>query len=178
MSADRGGWLDKVDRALAKAEAVLVVVVLFVMLGLSTLQFVLHAFFDSGIEWADIVARQMVLWLGFLGGALATQEGRHIAIDAASKFLAPKPAAVLRAITFGAAALIAAIMGRAATQFVRDELDKGATLFAEVPAWPFQAVMPVALFVIVFHFLVAVVDAALVATGKRAPKVEEGEGAA
>lgn len=178
MSAERNGPLDKLDRALAKVEGILVVVVLFIMLSLSSLQFVLHAFFDSGIEWADIVARQMVLWLGFLGGALATQEGRHIAIDAASKFLAPKPAAALRVVTFGAAALIAAVMGRSALQFVRDEQAAGSTLFGEVPAWPFQAVMPIALFLIVFHFLVAVTDAVQVALGRREPKVEEGEGAA
>lgn len=178
MSSDRDGWLDRADRALAKVEAVLVVVVLFVMIGLSTLQFVLHTVFDSGIEWADIVARQMVLWLGFLGGALATQQGRHIAIDAASKFLRPQTAAALRGVTFSAAALIAAIMGRAAFQFVRDEMNSGSTLFGEVPAWPFQAVMPVALFVIVFHFGVSVVDSVLVALGRRAPRAEDLEGAA
>lgn len=178
MSADRNSWLDRLDRMVAKVEVVLVVVVLFVMLGLSTLQLLLHTVFDSGIEWADIVARQMVLWLGFLGGALATQEGRHIAIDAASKLLKPRVAAVLRVITFSSAALIAGIMGFAALRFVQDEMSAGSTLFGSVPAWPFEAVMPVSLFVIVFHFFVSVVDAVLVALGRRAPPVEELEATA
>lgn len=173
MSTPRQNWLDRIDRGVAKIEAVLVTVVLFVMLGLSTLQLVLHTVFDSGIEWADIVARQMVLWLGFLGGALATQQGRHIAIDAASKLLGPRPAAVLRVITFSSAALIAAIMGIAAYGFVRDEMAAGSTLFGSVPAWPFQAVMPVSLFIIVFHFTVSVVDALMVALGRREPVAED-----
>ncbi len=178
MSSQKESWLDRLDRGLGKVESVLVVIVLFVMLGLSSLQLLLHTLFDSGIEWADIVARQMVLWLGFLGGALATQQGRHIAIDAASKFLKPKPAAVLRVVTFSSAALIAAAMGQASLRFVRDELEAGSTLFGEVPAWPFEAIMPVALFVIVFHFVVGVVDSALVATGRREPKAEAVEEAA
>lgn len=175
MSEPRNNWLDRIDRGLARAEAALVVLVLFVMLGLSTLQLVLHTAFDSGIEWADIVARQMVLWLGFLGGALATQQGRHIAIDAASKLLRPKAAAWLRAVTFTSAAIIAGTMGRSALGFVSDEMEAGSMLFGSVPAWPFEAVMPVSLFVIVFHFLVSVIDAVLVALGRREPTLEDPE---
>ena len=166
--------IERIDRQLARSEGILVVGVLAVMLALSTLQLVLHKFFDSGIEWADIVVRQMVLWLGFLGGALATYEARHIAIDAAGKFMKPRAAAAVKIVTSVAAAGISGILLVASIQFLRDEIAAESTVIGDVPAWPFEVIMPVALAAIVFHFLVGAYKSVLVATGKR-PAIPERE---
>lgn len=165
-------WIDRVDRGLAKGETVLVVLALAVMIGLAAVQFVLRKFFDTGFEWADIMVRQMVLWLGFIGGSLATHEGRHIAIDAVGKLLPPKKAAALRSATFFAAAGVTSVMVYAAIQFLRSEIDSGSKIFGEVPSWPVQAIIPVCFVTITFHFVVAARHELLVARGRREPKPE------
>lgn len=167
--------VDRIDRGVARVEAGMLVLVLSVMLGLSILQLVLRKFFDFGFEWADIIVRQMVLWLGFIGGALATHKGRHIAIDAAARFLPPQKAAAVRTLTSTIAAGLCCVLTWAGWVFVRDEMESGSHVFAEVPSWPFQAIIPLAFAAISFHFLVAARASLLVALGKRRPGPSEYE---
>ncbi len=162
-------FLDRLDGWVGRAESVLLVVIVGVMIGLASLQFFLRILFDFGFEWADIVVRQMVLWLGFVGGALATHKGRHIAIDVAQKFLSPRLAAWVRTLNCTAAAVIAGILMRASLTFIHDEIKNGTTLFEDFPSWPFLVVIPAAFVAIAFHFLVTAKNNLLVALGKRAP---------
>lgn len=162
-----GDLLDRIDGGIAKAEGGLLVVIIGLMVGLSALQLFLRKFFDFGFEWADILVRQMVLWVGFVGGALATHQSRHIAIDAVNKFLAPRRAAVLRAITSLIAAGVAGVMVSAAWAYLKDEIEAESTIFGDFPAWPMQAVVPVVLALITFHFIVGARNNVLIALGKR-----------
>ena len=139
------------------------------MISLAVLNLILHKLFDSGFDWADIIVRQMVLWLGFLGGALATYQGRHIAIDAVGKFMSPRIAAIARVLTSVAALVISILMLVAAWSFIVAEDEDGSKIFSDVPAWPFEAIIPVAFANISFHFLVAVCRNALIAAGRRPP---------
>lgn len=164
--------LERVDRRVAQVEAALIIIVLTVMISLSALNLILHKLFESGFDWADVVVRQMVLWLGFIGGALATYEGRHIAIDAVGKFLSPQRAAAIRVVTSIAALAITLVMVRAAWTFLSDEMESGSKVFGEIPAWPFEAIIPVGLALISFHFFVAVFRNIQVARGLRAPPTE------
>jgi TRAP-type C4-dicarboxylate transport system permease small subunit len=175
MSGESKDLLDKIDDWLGRAEAVLLVGIVGLMVGLAAVQFFLRLLFDFGFEWADIMVRHMVLWLGFVGGALATHRGRHIAIDLAQKFLAPERAAWLRTVNALAAAGISAILVRASITFLQDEIDGGATLVGDVPAWPLQAIIPVAFVAISFHFLVSAKNSALIALGKRSPAPQSEE---
>ena len=168
-------FLDKLDAWVGRGEAVLLVAIIAVMVGLAAVQFFLRLLFDYGFEWADIIVRHMVLWLGFVGGALATHRGRHIAIDVAQKFLPAKAAAWIRAINALAAAAISAIMFRASITFIQDEIKGGTTIYGDLPAWPLQAIIPVAFIAIAFHFLVSTKNGVLIALGKREPE-PQGEG--
>lgn len=167
--------IDRIDGALARGERVALVGIVAVMVGLSGVQAFLRFTFDIGFEWADIIVRQMVLWLAFVGGALATHHGRHIAIDAAGKFLSEKGAAWLRAVTSLCAAGITVVLIVAAQQFVSDEISNGTKLVADLPAWPFQLIIPASFTAMTIHFLVTARNAVLVALGRRAlAPVEEG----
>ncbi|MCH7552365.1 TRAP transporter small permease, partial [Patescibacteria group bacterium] len=53
---------------------------------LSFSQVVLRNLFSGGILWGDILLRQLVLWVGFLGASLAVREQKHIAIDFLPRF--------------------------------------------------------------------------------------------
>jgi TRAP-type C4-dicarboxylate transport system permease small subunit len=162
--------LDRIDHWIGRAEELLLVAIAAVMVGLASVQFFSRLLFDFGFEWADIIVRHMVLWLGFVGGALATHKGRHIAIDIAQKFLKPRAAAWIRALNALAAAAISGILFRASLSFVGDEIDSGATFYAGLPAWPLQAIIPVAFLAIAFHFLVSGKNSVLIALGKREPE--------
>lgn len=164
--------LDRFDSLLGKGESALLVLIIAVMVGLSSVQLFLRMAFDFGFEWADIMVRQMVLWLGFVGGALATHRGRHIAIDAARKLLPPRKGAALRAFTSLVAAGITTILVNAAVTFIKDEIDSETTVFGDVPSWPFQLIIPVAFVAMTFHFLVTSRNELLVALGKREPSPE------
>lgn len=175
-------FLDKIDGGLAKGEAATLVGVLALMIGLATLQLILRKFFSSGLEWADVVVRQMVLWVGFIGGAHATYLGRHIAIDALGKLLNPKRAAGVRVLnSLVAAGLSVTLMVVSYHYVVEERGDFFSALFTEaseagsIEAWPFDAIMPPAFFAIAFHFVVAARNNLLVALGKREATIEEVE---
>jgi TRAP-type C4-dicarboxylate transport system permease small subunit len=177
-----GDLLDKIDGGVAKGEAYALVVVLGTMIALATLQLILRKFFSSGLEWADVVVRQMVLWVGFIGGAHATYLGRHIAIDALGKLLQPKQAAGVRVLnSLVAAGLSIVLMVVSYRYLVEERGDFFEALFTEeseagrIEAWPFDTIMPFAFFAIAFHFLVAARNNVLVALGRREQAVEEVE---
>ena len=79
--------LDTINSWIEKAETVLLVVILSVMILLSFLQVLLRNFFEQGILWGDILIRNLVLWVGFIGASLATRENKHINIDLFTRFL-------------------------------------------------------------------------------------------
>ena len=54
---------------------------------LAFLQIFLRNVFTTGLAWGDLVLRNLVLWIGFIGATLATREGKHINIDILSRSL-------------------------------------------------------------------------------------------
>ncbi|MDE2237792.1 MAG: TRAP transporter small permease subunit, partial [Elusimicrobia bacterium] len=49
------------------------------MSSLAFLQVLRRELFGSGALWADPLLRSLVLWVGFLGAALAAAEDKHFA---------------------------------------------------------------------------------------------------
>ncbi len=117
---------------------------LTVMIFLSFIQIVLRLFFDAGISWADPMLRNMVLWVGFLGAAVASKDDDHITIDLISRFLPPRARAAGRVLTDLFTAVVCAFMTYASFNFVRGEAQMGAVLFGKFPIWLAQLVLPVA----------------------------------
>ncbi|WP_434290991.1 TRAP transporter small permease [Celeribacter sp. SCSIO 80788] len=69
-----------------------------------TLQIVSRVFFTS-VSWTEEVARFLLIWITFLGAALAYQQGRHIAVTLLRDTLPP----ALRRIVSGVAVLVAIV---------------------------------------------------------------------
>ena len=159
--------VERFDRMLARLESALLLLVIVVMVALAATQLYLRKFHDFGFDWADVLIRQLVLWIAFLGGALATHQGRHIAIDAAAKLLPARWSAVVRALTSVAAAAITVIMVRAAWTFLLDEIDTDSRLMGSLRQWWFVAIIPATLALAAFHFLVAMRRAVVEAGGDR-----------
>ncbi len=123
------------------------------MIVLAVTQIVLRNVLGGGLVWADPLLRLAVLWLGMAGAALASREGRHIAIDTLPRLLPPRARAGVRLVTDLFTAAVAALLARHATRLVLADRAADATAFSGVPAWLAEAVLPVAFAVVAWRYL-------------------------
>jgi TRAP-type C4-dicarboxylate transport system permease small subunit len=146
--------LRSIDKILTKFEEYVLITLLFIMVVMAFLQVVLRNLFSSGILWADIVLRHLLLWLGFLGAAIATSENRHINIDAVRRFLSKRMRAAVEVLTDVFAAVICFLLARASWTFVQGEISDRRMLFGEIPSWYAQVIIPAGFALLVVHFAI------------------------
>ncbi|WP_297529066.1 TRAP transporter small permease [Thiohalobacter sp.] len=79
--------LERFRRGLVRIELVLAGLSLLLLLLLSLAQIVARNFFDTGASAADELQRHLVIYVTFLGAALATDAGRHIKVDVLTTWL-------------------------------------------------------------------------------------------
>jgi TRAP-type C4-dicarboxylate transport system permease small subunit len=127
--------LMRIDNWLGILELGIAIFLLGTMVFFASLQVVLRNIFSTGIVWIEIFLRHTVLWLGFLGGALATGNQRHIKIDAVSHFFSERRLAVLHFITNLFAASICVLLTQASIKFVESEIGLNSQVFDGIPAW-------------------------------------------
>jgi TRAP-type C4-dicarboxylate transport system permease small subunit len=145
-------------------ETALLVLSLSTMVILAFGQVVLRNFFNTGFLWADPLVRQMVLWSGFLGAALATHADRHITIDALTKYISPRLRMIMKVVTGSAAAVITWYLADAAWIFLLNERSAGGELFLGIPSWGGLLIIPVGYWLMTVHFAanaITGIDAAL-----------------
>ncbi|MBW2444001.1 MAG: TRAP transporter small permease subunit, partial [Deltaproteobacteria bacterium] len=63
---------NKLDAKIGQVETVLVTILLTVMILMTFAQIVLRNLFATGIDWGDALVRYLVVWLAFVGAAIAT----------------------------------------------------------------------------------------------------------
>lgn len=131
--------------------------VLLGTVGLVFAQVILRGFFNSGISWADVVARHMVLWIAFLGAMLATRNRQHISIDLASRLVPRRARNALRFILDIVACIVCCVLTIAAVKFVISEREMETVLFAGIPLWTIATIIPFGFAMITFEYAVGVV---------------------
>ena len=136
-------FLRALSKMITRAEGWLLVVFLGTMIVLAFLQVVLRNFFDTSLTWGDILVRQMVMWAGFTGAAIATSEDRHISIDALTKFIPERPRHAIRLVTNAFAAVVCFYLMRAAWTLLESERENGGELFLAIPQWVGLVIIPV-----------------------------------
>lgn len=146
-------YLKRLNQWLAKIELSLLITVVLVMVLLSGLQIFLRKLFNTGLLWADIFLRNLVLWVSFIGASLATLENKHININLLTPLLPNKwqkiPSVLINLVAFA----ITLLLTKASVQFVLDEKEFGTTLFNNVPAWYFQIIIPIGFALMALRFL-------------------------
>ena len=120
---------------------------------LGCLQIVLRNFINRGILWADPLMRHIVLWLGCLGGAVATTKVRHITIDVLSRYLTGRLEAWRDRIVYFATAVATSILGFASLGLVIQEREYGDEAFLSIETWMLQTILPFAFFLITYRSL-------------------------
>ena len=122
------------------------------MIGLGALQILLRWSSAGSLVWADEAIRMMVLWIAMVAGIAAAREDRHIAIDVLSRFLSPGVRVIAAAaVDFFAAGVCLALAWYGAIM-VQYALEGGDVLLTGLPAWIFQAVIPLGFFLMAYGY--------------------------
>jgi TRAP-type C4-dicarboxylate transport system permease small subunit len=150
--APHSGW-GRIERATRTLETWLIVALLGGLIVFASAQIVLRNFFSIGLTWGDGLIRLTVLWLAMLGALAASRDGRHVTMGAAMRWLPQglQTGAHVLADLFGA--VVSAAFAWYALQFVQDSREFGDVLLSDVPAWWFQAIMPVAFALMALRFV-------------------------
>ena len=161
--------LNRMDRALGRVEGWLVVLFLSLMVTLTFLQVALRALFLYGhlhwanrfmgqMDWAEPLVRLLVLWVSFLGASLVTGENKHIKLDVVSDLMPRKWVSSLRLLVSASSAVITGFMLKASIHYVRMEASFGGELFAGLPNWIGQLILPIGFSIILFRFALKAVQ--------------------
>ena len=145
--------LRTIDDRMTVLEGGILIFLLTVMMLLAFFQVVLRSAFSSGIVWADILLRHIVLWLGFLGGALATSKQRHIHIDAFAHYLSPRVRSAFGVFTNLFGAMVCILLTMASVRFIEGEIEANSLVYEGIPSWYAQIIIPVGFGLHVAHFL-------------------------
>jgi TRAP-type C4-dicarboxylate transport system permease small subunit len=150
-----------------RVEGWLLVLFLGVMVVLAFAQVLLRNAFGTSLGWGDVLVRQLVMWAGFIGAAVAASEERHISIDALTKFLAKRWVHVVRVVTNAFAAVVSGFLANAAWGLVTSERQgPHGNLLPGIPEWVGLAIIPVGYVLIAIHFAINVAINALSVAGQ------------
>jgi len=147
---------------------------LMAMIILACAQIILRDFFASGFPWGEPLLRLMVLWAGMFGAAVATRQGKHIAIDVASRFLPEQLRQVMQILLDLFSALVCLGLTYAACLFIRSESSFGGAGVFDIASWKLYLVFPITFALIsVRFFFTALLNAGTMFKGIMTPAAEE-----
>ncbi|MCA9544692.1 MAG: TRAP transporter large permease subunit [Myxococcales bacterium] len=136
--------MERARRALHRVENALLIAVFFGAIGLPLLV-AASRIAKFHVPHAHALLSQLLLWLTFLGGLVATRERKHLQLSA-NEVVKPGPVrTAMRAATAGLSATITALLGYAAWQVAMASKAQGGVLPFGLPSWISELVMPVTL---------------------------------
>ena len=155
--------ISNIKKYLARSVGWLTVSLLGWMVLLAFLQLLFRWMKISGIDWADVHLRQLVLWLALLGGSLAAAQNRHIRIDFAEHFLKGKAQLYSRHFINIVAAGLSGLLTWYSISFIQGERTAGNVLARiffgwSLPLWMVELIIPVGFFLIAVFFLLNLIE--------------------
>jgi TRAP-type C4-dicarboxylate transport system permease small subunit len=168
-----------VERWLTRAEEAATVALLVFMVGMAFLQVVLRNVFSSphlgwlqsilraigfsgGILWAEILLKNLVLWVGLLGAMLAASADKQFAMDVAHRVLSGRMKIVVASICNIFAAAVSGVLAWAALDFWRQEFEEHKPLFKigslGVQTWILDLILPGGFLLLAIHYLIKLFD--------------------
>jgi len=138
-----------------------IVVLLFAaIVVIALLQIILRNLFDGGFSWATPALGILLLWLTLSGAVVAARKGNHIAINVLSHNLSPYQECLVRTVTNVFTAFICAVIAYYSVLFVQMDYEMESTLFADVPAWVGELILPISFSLLAVRYGIAAVDQA------------------
>lgn len=145
-------WLHRIE------DAVLVLMLLAMIL-LAGADILARTLFGGGILWVPPLLRVMVLWLGLLGGLMATRTREHIAIDLVERLANPVVSRYLLVFTSAFSAFICGVIAWHSQEFVLLAREYNDIAFGDVPAWPLQLIIPFTFGLTALRFVIQSIQA-------------------
>jgi TRAP-type C4-dicarboxylate transport system permease small subunit len=146
------------DRLLAKTETIVLVIFLGSMVLLAFMQVMLRNLFGTGMVWADTLVRHLLLWAGFFGGSIAAFEGRHISIDALTKYLPERWKHIAAVLTNLFGGVVCCYLAQAAWTFVQSEMEAGGEFLFGLPGYVGMVIIPIGYLLLALHFILKVIE--------------------
>jgi tripartite ATP-independent transporter DctM subunit len=132
----------RISQALVLVEDAVAATALAAMVLIPLLEIVLRRLAGFGIPGAGPIVQHLVLWVGFLGAAIAAREGKLLSL-ATGHFVPegpPRRAAATFTAAVGAAAAV--LLASGALELIRSEREVGSILGGGIPTWVAQLVLP------------------------------------
>ncbi len=146
--------LTGIIRWVHRIEDTVLVLLLLSMIVLAGADILARTLFGGGVLWIPPFLRVLVLWVGLLGGLLATRSREHIAIDLVERLANPQVSRYLSIGTSAFSAFICGIIAWYSQEFVQLAREFNDIAFADVPAWPLQLVIPFTFGLIALRFAI------------------------
>jgi TRAP-type C4-dicarboxylate transport system permease small subunit len=144
--------LERVRVLLNRVEDGILFALVLLMIGMAVTQILLRNLFQTAIIWGDMLVRMLVLWIGLVGGMIASRQDTHISIDIVARYLPRRAKVAVQGIVKLFASSVCAVMSWYSLQFVKMEFEVGGIAFANVPAWACEAIIPFAFAVIALRY--------------------------
>jgi C4-dicarboxylate transporter DctM subunit len=116
------------------------VAALSLMTALPVIEMVARQFRWPGIPGSALVVQQLTLWIGMLGGMLASRSDRLLGLSSSS-FLPESWLAPAKIVTGAVLAAVSTSLAWASYVFVKSERDSGSYLLPGVPKWTALSIM-------------------------------------
>ncbi len=116
------------------------ILALSLMTALPVIEMIARQFRWSGIPGSAVVVQQLTLWIGMLGGMLASRSGRLLGLSS-SGFLPESWIAPAKIFWSAALAAVSTCLAYASWVFVQSEREAGSYLLPGLPKWTALAIM-------------------------------------
>ena len=146
--------MNRAQLILYRLEDSILIGLLLVMISMAVIQILLRNLFVIGIVWGDILVRVLVLWIGLLGAMVASRKGNHISIDVISRYLPERVKGAVNCIVDLFTASICTTVAYYSLRFVLMEFEEGGMIFAQVPVWVCETIIPFAFSVIALRYFI------------------------
>src|SRR5271155_3695334 len=110
------------------------------MTALPVIEMVSRQFRWPGIPGSAVVVQQLTLWIGMLGGMLASRSNRLLGLSS-GELLPDTWRAPAKILTSAALAAVSTCLAWASWVFVKSERDSGSQLLPGVPKWTALSIM-------------------------------------
>jgi C4-dicarboxylate transporter, DctM subunit len=127
---------------LHRLEDLVAATALLAMVVLPLAEIVLRRVAGIGIPGSIPIVQHLLLWVGFLGAAIAAREGTLLAL-ATGTFLSPRVRRFADVYAAIVASTVAVLLCRGGLDLVLSEYEAGTTITGAVKAWMAQTVLPV-----------------------------------
>jgi tripartite ATP-independent transporter DctM subunit len=132
-----------VKQIAARAEDAASALALTAMAVLPLLEIILRRAFGIGIPGSGPIVQHLVLWVGFLGAAIAARDGKLLALASATFIPEGTFRRVVDVFAAAVSSCMAALLTWGAIQLVVTEREAATTIGGGIPTWVAQLALPI-----------------------------------